>query len=339
MESIYNYSLEEFRDILTAKGYPAYTAKQVFDWLYKKRIKDFKEMTNISEDIRQLLEDNFCFFKLELIKKKESKDKTEKFLLKLEDESVIESVLIPKEKRNSLCVSTQVGCKFNCTFCESGKKGLKRNLKTFEIVSQYLKIADLISPKVINNIIFMGIGEPLDNFDNVLKAISILTHKEGVGFGGRKITISTCGLPSQTKRLADLSLKIKLAISLHSADDRKREELMPVNKKYSLSELKKSLKYYSDRDNYPISFEYVLLGKANTSIEDAKKLAGFLKGIKAKVNLIPYNGRDTKYSIPKKSEIDIFCRELKKRDIFFTVREPRGQDIEAACGQLRAKFL
>jgi len=339
MKSIYNYIFEELKDLLKSKGYPVYLSKQIFDWLYKKRVEDFEEMTNISKDIRRFLRDNFCFSELELINRQKSKDKTEKFLFKLEDESLIEAVLIPEGKRNSLCLSTQVGCKFNCKFCESGKKGFKRDLKISEIISQYIKVSNTIKPKRITNIVFMGIGEPLDNFDNVLGAINILTKKEAIGLGRRKITISTCGLLPQIKKLADLKLGIKLAISLHSASDKMREKLMPINKKYPLTELKSALKYYSDRDNYPISFEYVLLGKTNTSLSDAESLAKFLGGIKAKVNLIPYNGCDSRYTIAEKEKIDIFCQILKKRGIFFTVRKGRGQDIEAACGQLRAKYL
>lgn len=339
MESIYNYSLEELRDILTAKGYPAYTAKQVFDWIYKNRVKNFEEMANISKDIRRFLAENFCFSGLNLIKREKSKDKTEKFLFKLEDKYLIETVLIPSQQRNSLCVSTQVGCKFRCSFCASGQKGFQRNLEVFEIIGQYLEVCSLITSGKITNIVFMGIGEPLDNLDNVVKAINILGEKEGIGLGRRKITVSTCGLLPQIKKLADLKLGIKLAISLHSASDKVREKLMPINKKYPLSGLKGALKYYSDRDSYPISFEYVLLGKTNTGISDAESLAEFLKGIKSKVNLIPYNGNDPRYSIAKKEEIDMFCQRLKKRGVFFTARKGRGQDIEAACGQLKAKYL
>ena len=185
----------------------------------------------------------------------------------------------------------------------------------------------------------MGIGEPMDNFDNVIKAIRILTNKKGLNLGKRKITISTCGLVPQIQKLADLKIGAKLAISLHSADDKTRSKLMPVNKKYPLSELKKSLRYYSDRENYPISFEYILLGGTNIDSASALSLAKFLRGIKAKVNLIPYNGEDPRYSIPSQEEIKIFSEELKKRGVFFSIRESRGQDIKAACGQLKALFL
>lgn len=339
MESIYNFTEKDLKDKLILKGFLGYSAGQVFGWIYDKKIKDFDLMTNLSKGVRQFFKDNFYFSGFEVIKREKAKDKTEKFLLKLEDGHLIEAVLIPKKERNTLCLSTQVGCKFSCSFCSSSQGGLRRQLLVSEIIEQYLFVESKLGRSKITNIVFMGIGEPMDNFDNVIKAIMILTNKKGFNLGKRKITISTCGLVPQIQKLADLKIGVKLAISLYSADDKIRSKLMPVNKKYPLSELKKSLKYYSDRENYPISFEYVLLGGANTDSASALALADFLRGIKAKVNLIPYNGEDSRYSIPTQEEIKAFSGELKKRGVFFSIRESRGQDIKAACGQLKASYF
>ena len=337
MKDIKNYTLEGLQEILERDGLPKYLAKQVFNWVYTKKAEDFSLMSNISKENRNFLKNNFCLSGLKLIKRQESSDKTEKFLFSLEDSNSIETVFIPGERRGTLCLSTQVGCKFKCSFCASGQKGFKRNLTPSEIINQYLESLKLIKPKKITNFVFMGIGEPLDNFENTIKAIKILSDKEGLGFGRRKISLSTCGLVSEIEELARLKLGIKLSISLHAASDEARSKIMPINKKYPISKLMAAVKKYNDLEGYPVTFEYVIIKDTNSTLLDAGKLAKLLKGIKAKVNLIAYNGLcDEK--IPSQEEVSVFRSALKKNGVFASLRNPRGRDISAACGQLKGSF-
>ena len=339
MGSIYNYTQEELKEKFAARSFPAYTAGQVFSWIYDKKAKDFEAMSNLSKEMREFLEGNFDTARLVLLKTELSSDKTQKFLFKLKDQATIESVLIPEKTRNTICISTQVGCKFRCSFCLSGKSGFRRNLEVSEIINQYLSILDLIRPKLITNIVFMGIGEPLDNFTNTVKAINILGDKKGANFSKSRITISTCGLVPQIKQLAELNLGVKLSISLHSADDEVRSKLMPINKKYPLKSLISAVKTFAKVSKYPITFEYTLIEGINSGRRDAQKLVRLLSGANAKVNLIPYNLAFSKFTSPSGDTLNNFTAELKKKGVFFTLRKPRGQDIQAACGQLRAEFL
>ena len=339
MESIYNFTESQLKDKFTSKGFPGYTARQVFGWVYGKKVQDFDLMSNLSKEMREFLKENFSILKLSLIKKEKSSDKVEKFLFKLEDGLAIETVLIPESSRSTLCVSTQVGCKFKCLFCASGEKGFKRNLTTGEIISQYLSVSSLKASSKITNIVFMGIGEPLDNFENTINSINILMNSAGINFSKRRISISTCGLIPEIKELAKLKLGIKLSVSLHSADDNIRNKLMPINKKYPLEELIPAIREFSKVSKDPVTFECVLIQGINTSIDDAKKLAKLLNRINGKANLIPYNGISSKFKAPDKETADIFSQELKRRGVFFTIRKSRGQDIDAACGQLRAEYL
>lgn len=366
MQDIKNFTLEELEKSLKEKNYPRFCAHQIFGWVYKKRVEDFGKMTDISKQAQQFLKDNFYFSMLKLLKREISQDKappskvsggslrpmdkTEKFLFGLEDNSCIESVLISQVSRLTLCISTQVGCKFGCKFCLSGKDGFRRNLKVCEIANQYLTVADLIAPRKITNIVFMGIGEPLDNFSNTVCAVKIFTHPQGVYFGKRKICLSTCGLVPQIKKLADLNLGVKLSISLHSPDEAARSKIMPINKKYPLSELIRAVKDFNKKEKHHITFEYVLIRGLNTSKEDAQKLAKLLRGVNYKINLISFNyacaragtyaRKDTclGFKSPTDAEINNFKNELKKRGVFFTLRKSKGADINAACGQLRALF-
>jgi 23S rRNA (adenine2503-C2)-methyltransferase len=335
-QDIKNFSFQELKEYLTRKDLPSYCAKQIFSWIYKKRREDFALMTDLSKQGRLFLQKEFYFSKLELLKRETSSDGTEKFLFKLADGYSIETVLIPEGKRFTLCISTQVGCKFNCRFCFSGKRGFKRNLCVSEIINQYLSVYDLISPQKITNIVFMGVGEPLDNFYNILGSIGIFTHSAGLGVGKRRICVSTSGIVPKIKELADLKLGVKLSISLHSPDDKIRSEIMPINKKYPLGELIKAVKYFMEGEKLPVTFEYVLLRGINTSKDDAVKLHRLLKELDYKINLIPYNEAHDDFKPPLKEEIDSFREELKKRKMTFTSRKPRGQDINAACGQLMA---
>ncbi len=339
MESIYNFTENELKDKLVLKGFPAYAARQVFEWVYEKRVPGFDSMSSLSKKMREFLKENFSISSLSLIRGEKSSDRTEKFLFKLRDNLAIEAVLIPEDARNTLCVSTQVGCKFRCLFCASGEKGFKRNLTPSEIIGQYLAVSDLKVSCKITNIVFMGIGEPLDNFENTIKSINILTNSAGINFSKRRISISTCGLYPEIKKLAKLKLGIKLSVSLHSADNNIRNKLMPINKKYPIEELIPAIREFNKASKDPVTFEYVLIQGINTSREDAKKLAKLLNRVNGKANLIPYNRASSKFKAPLQEKVDIFSHELKRRGVFFTLRKSRGQDINAACGQLRAKYL
>ncbi len=333
---IKDYTLEEIGQFLKEKGYPEFYSKQIFCWVYKKRVEDFTLMTDISKEARIFLKDFFYFSKPKILKRFISKDGTEKFLFSLDDKNAIESVVIPEGKRLTLCISTQAGCRFGCRFCVSGIGGFKRNLKVSEIVNQFLTINDIIKPRIITNIVFMGIGEPLDNFDNLVKSIEILLSPYGVYFGKKRICISTCGIPPRIRELISLNLRVRLSISLHASCEEKRSLIMPVNKKYPLSEVIKVSKEYAKRTNFPVTFEYILIKDFNCSKEDAFKLAHLIRGINCKVNIIPYNFSPYfKWHSPSIYDINKFREALKKKRIFFTFRKSRGQDIEAACGQLR----
>lgn len=328
---IKEYTVEEFENLLQKYGLPKYAAKQLFSWVYKKRVKSFEAMTDLSRASRRFFYDNFYFSKLEPAQKQISRDKTEKFLFTLNDRSNIETVFIPEEKRGTLCLSTQVGCKFNCAFCVSGKSGFKRNLSCSEIVNQFLHVSDFHK---ITNIVFMGIGEPLDNFDNTVKSVRIFTESAGINLGRTKISLSTSGIVARMRELAKLDLGIKLSVSLHSANNQTRSKLMPVNKKYPLSELIKAVKEFGKGRRNAVTFEYVLIHGVNSSRQDAGELAGLLRRMKCKVNLISYNASFLGFKAPLEEEIKEFGEELKKRNIFFTFRKSRGEDIAAACGQL-----
>lgn len=337
-KDIKNFTQGELKEVFKKEGIPLYCTKQIFSWVYKKRIEDFDLMTDISKENRRILKENFYFSKLELLKREISQDGAEKFLFGLDDNSKIETVLIPEKGRRTICVSTQVGCKFSCKFCMSGKNGFKRDLTVSEIVNQYLAVQDLDSANKITNLVFMGTGEPLDNFSNTVKAIKIFMDEQGAYFGKRHICISTVGLAPQIEELAKLKLGIKLSISLHSSNNAVRSKIMPVNKKYPLEELIKAVKNFSKFQKYSITFEYVLIKGVNANRENAVELTKLLKGLNCKVNLISYNVSPLGFEPPEQGEIDIFGEELKKRGIFFTSRKSRGEDINAACGQLYSRW-
>lgn len=336
-EDIKNYALKELTTCLKKKNLVRYRARQVFNWIYARRLENFDLMTDLSREDREALRRYFYFSKLKILKQEISSDKTEKFLMQLSDGANVESVLIPEGERLTLCISSQVGCKYACKFCMSGKQGFKRNLSASEIVNQYLTVVDLRKDK-ITNIVFMGIGEPLDNFQNVIRAIEIFIEPAGLGFGKRRICISTCGIAPEIEKLGELKLGIKLSVSLHSADDKIRSEIMPINRKYPLRKLKEAIKSFNRYEKYPVTFEYALLENLNIGREDAKGVAKFLEGMNCKLNLIPYNESSLKFNRPSSTKIEKFCEELSKRGVFYTLRKSRGLDIHAACGQLRANF-
>lgn len=335
MQDIKDLILKKLENIIKGWGRPAFHARQIFSWIYKKGIQDFEQMKDLPLDLRKQLKENFSLSSLKLIKSVQSKDGTEKFLLELKDGNLIEAVTIPTAKRVTGCVSTQAGCKFGCLFCASGLLGYKRNLTTGEILNEVLYLRN----KKLTHLVFMGMGEPLDNYDNVTKAIRIINSPESFNIGARRITISTCGIIPGIERLSDEGLQIELSVSLHAADDKTRTQIMPVNKKYPLKDLMLACKEYVKKTNRQITFEYILIKGVNSDLQSAKNLSRILKGLNCKVNLIPSNVvRECKIEPPNKLDILFFRDNLKNEGINVTLRKPRGEDIEAACGQLRLRY-
>ncbi|MFH1692240.1 MAG: 23S rRNA (adenine(2503)-C(2))-methyltransferase RlmN [Candidatus Omnitrophota bacterium] len=339
IQDIRCFTLEELEKNFKLLGVESYRAKQVFDWVYKKDAIDFVSMKNLSGEARDKIAQYYKISPLLTERIEVSADRVEKFLFKLEDGAFIESVLIPSSDRLSVCLSTQVGCRFACAFCASGSKGFKRNLDTSEILGQFLAIKKKVAPERISNVIFMGIGEPLDNYDNLLKAIRILNHEKGINLGIRKMTISSVGLAPAIERLSKEGMQIELSISLHAAQDAKRKEILPVNKSYPLKVLMPAIEKYANATKRKITFEYVLLSGFNTSLEDAQALVKLLRGLICRVNLIPYNETNARgmYKPPTKMELLFFKDYLLKNGIDVTLRITRGRDIMAACGQLKAE--
>lgn len=339
MQDIKGLNLEELEDILTSWGESAFHAKQIFSWVYEKGAVDFEKMSDLPAGLRRRLKDNFYLFGLNLVKKIKSKDGTEKFLFELSDRNYIETVAIPTEKRVTVCISTQVGCKFACAFCASGLLGFKRNLTCAEIIEQILYLKNNCPARRLTHLVFMGIGEPLDNYDNVIKAIRIINSKYSFNIGARRITISTCGIIPGIKRLSEEGLQIELSLSLHAADDKTRSQIIPINKRYPLNELIKTCREYIKKTNRQLTFEYILIKGINSDLQNAKNLSTILKGLNCKVNLIPANPVKERHIEPsKKEEIALLRDYLVKQGINVTLRRPRGQDIEAACGQLRLRY-
>lgn len=331
--------LEEFRRI----AQPSYRAAQITDWLYKKRVNSFAEMTDLPQALRTKLAEDLSFSKIEVVRVLGSKDTTRKFLFRLSDNNLIESVLIPASPalygsasdRRTICVSTQVGCAYGCKFCASGLDGWKRNLRPDEIVSQIMAV-EKENGERIDNIVFMGMGEPLANYDNVMRAIQIINAPWGIAIGARRITISTSGLVPQIRKLAEQPLQIRLAVSLHGGTDDVRSQIMPINRKYNLSALLDACRYFTLRKKQRLTFEYILIAEVNDSAEQARELANHAHSLGAKVNLIPYNhveGLD--WVRPSLDRQKRFLAILRSARVQTTLRREKGDDIAAACGQLR----
>lgn len=335
-KDIRDLSLEELVSLFKEWKEPAYRAKQVFEWLYKKNANSFDEMTNLSGDLRGKLTDYFHFNKPHILREDVSIDKTRKALIELNDKERIETVLIPTDTRATVCVSTQAGCKFGCRFCASGIGGWNRNLNPSEILSQILYMKQKAEGHPLSHIVFMGVGEPLDNYDNLLKAIRIINGDDGINIGARRITISTCGVVPKIKKLAQEGLQIELAVSLHGSSNDSRNVLMPVNKKYPVAELIDACKEYIKATKRMITFEYILIKDVTCTEKCAKELRTLLKGMLCKMNLIPYNPvSEFDHKTPSREEMTKFQQWLDKEGILATIRTPRGRDVSAACGQLR----
>ena len=329
------------------RGQPKYRAAQVARWIYEKRATSFDAMTDLPAGLRAQLAESFSFVRLENVRVLGSKDTTRKFLFRLPDGALIESVLIPASPalygeasdRRTICMSTQVGCAYGCKFCASGLDGFARNLSASEIVGQFLEV-ERISGEKINNIVFMGMGEPLANFNNLMRAIDIINSPWGIGLGARHITISTSGLAPQIKLLADQPRQIRLAISLHGATDEVRQQIMPVNRKYPLATLLEACEYFTARKKQRLTFEYILIANVNDSPANAADLARVAKRVGAKVNCIPYNAvPGLTWERPSEERQDAFMAVLEKARIPATIRREKGYDIAAACGQLRRQTM
>jgi len=337
-KDIRNFTLGELKEIIISKDEPAYRAGQIFSWLYKKGVASFSSMKNLPKDLQTKLDNDYYIGALELSDTKKSKDKTEKFLFKLRDGNFIETVLVPSKKRKTICISTQVGCRFKCTFCSSGRKGLVRNLTLSEIISQILFLIHELKHE-ITNYVFMGMGEPLDNYENLIKAIKIMNDPDAMGIGARRITVSTCGVIPGIEKLKDFKPQIKLSISLHAANDELRNELVPANKIYPLKELIKSCKGFVEKKGRTVTLEYVLIKGKNDFLKDASELVSVARKLNAKVNLIPYSpSRYFKMQPTSKDNQEKFFRKLESEEINVTLRESKGKDIQAACGQLAGSF-
>ena len=341
MKDIKGLGLEELEFFLKKHSIPSFRARQIFSWIYKKQVKDFGEMSDLSLDLRTELAKEFYIRGMKLTKRQISKDKTIKLLLELQDKNLIEAVIIPAKGRLTGCVSSQVGCKFACGFCASGLAGFKRNLTSAEMLEEILWLRDYSRGRKLTHIVFMGMGEPLDNYAAVLKAIRIINSGYVFNIGARRITVSTCGIMPGIKRLADENLQIELSISLHASDDKTRSRLAPINKRYPLRDLIGACEEYIKRTGRQITFEYILIRGINSDLQNARKLSTMLKSLKlCKVNLIPCNPvKELRIEPPKRAEILLFRDYLIKQGVNVTLRKPRGQDIEGACGQLRLRHV
>ncbi len=338
-ENLKKYEAEEIDRILKTHSQPSYRAKQLIQWIYKKFVNSIDEITEFSKTLRESLSEKYYIGNIELIERKESTDGTEKFLWKLEDEEKIESVLIPDKDRLTLCISSQVGCPLKCKFCLTGKIGFRRNLFSWEILDQFIQVSKLLEreDKKITNIVFMGMGEPLLNFDNVVEAL--WRFKKMLNFSPRRITISTSGIIPAIKKMPYKAPPVKLAISLNATDDRTRSYLMPINEKYPLNELIKTLREYPLKQGFRITFEYVMFKNINTSEEDAFRLSQLLKGIPSKINLIPFNPWEgSNLERPDEEVIIKFQNILISKRFSVFIRKSKGKDILAACGQLKALY-
>lgn len=339
MNNIYDYSLEDLQIWMKDNGEGAFRAKQIFTWLYKG-IESFQDMKNIPNTLKEKLDNDFEILLPKPVEIYESKlDGTKKMLLAMKDGNLIESVLMKYKHGNSICISTQVGCRMGCKFCASTLDGRIRNLTPGEILGQII-VGQKVLGERISNIVLMGSGEPLDNYDNVIKFLKLVNAEYGLNIGQRHITLSTCGLVPKIYDLADLGFNLTLAISLHAFSDEKRKEIMPIANKYSIKQIIEACEYYINKTGRRITFEYSLVAGVNDGKEDAKSLAKLLKGILCHVNLIPVNEiKENELKRPSKKSIKDFEEILKSQSIEVTVRREMGSDINAACGQLRRSYI
>ena len=337
MNNIYDYRLEDLKEYFKNINEKEFKATQVYEWLYKKRVKSFDEMTNIKKEVIERLKQDFSIEPLKILKKQIDTDVC-KYLFELSDNNKIEAVLMKHDYGNSLCVSTQVGCNMSCAFCESGRLKKVRNLKSYEMVLQILEVEEDLNIR-ISHIVLMGIGEPFDNYDNVMNFIDIINEPKGIDLGARHITVSTSGLVPKINEFANNPKQVNLAISLHAPNNEIRNKIMPINKAYPIEKLIESVKEYIKKTNRRVTFEYIMLKDINDKVENAIELSKLLKGINCYVNLIPYNETShIEYKKSEKEQILKFYDTLKKNNINVTIRKEFGKKVSAACGQLRSNY-
>lgn len=337
-KDIVSLSFEELKKEMEAFGEKAFRAKQIYEWLHVKLVDSFEEMTNLSKPLREKLEEQYRIPMVKMLERQESKlDGTNKFLFQLGDGHVVESVLMKYKHGNSVCISSQVGCRMGCKFCASTIGGLERNLLPSEMLGQIYQIQK-ISGERVSNVVVMGTGEPMDNYDNFVKFITLLTDEHGLNISQRNVTVSTCGIVSNMKRLADEQLQITLALSLHGSTQEKRRTLMPVANKYDLSEVLEACDYYFEKTGRRISFEYSLVHGVNDGDEDADELIALLKHRNCHLNLIPVNPiKERSFEKPSRKSAENFKNKLEKSGVNVTIRRELGADIDGACGQLRRR--
>ena len=339
MKNIKDYTLDELKEELKEIGEKPFRAEQIYKWIYEARVSDFNEMTNLSLELREKLNQNYEIKKFKILKKQVASDGTRKYLFDVLDGNAIETVLMQYHHGFSICVSSQIGCKMGCKFCASTGIPFARNLTTGEIIEQIMAVERDADVR-ISNIVFMGIGEPLDNYDNVVKAIRVINHPKGLNIGARHISISTSGIVPKIYQLAEENIQCTLSISLHATTDEQRSQMMPVNNAYNIEELLKACKDYIEKTHRRISFEYALAKENNDNLEDAKRLVKLLKGMLCHVNLIPINKIENgEYTKSSNENIMKFRDYLNNHGIVATIRRELGSDIDAACGQLRRKNL
>ena len=337
---IKSQTLDELKQTVEALGEKPFRAKQLYDWMHVKLAGSIDDMTNLSKAFREKLKESCTFTVLDMLEVQTSKiDGTQKFLFALEDGNVVESVLMKYKHGNSVCISSQVGCRMGCRFCASTIGGWTRNLTPAEMLDQIYRIQSY-SKERVSNIVVMGTGEPLDNYDNLLRFIHMLSDEHGLNISQRNITVSTCGIVPGIRKLAEEQLQITLALSLHASSQEKREELMPIARRFSLPEVLDAIRYYYEKTGRRITFEYALVGGKNDFDEDADQLAALIKGINCHVNLIPVNPiKERNFVRSEKKVIGNFQNKLEKYQINVTIRREMGRDIDGACGQLRKSYI
>lgn len=340
-KDIRKMSVEKIAEDLTASGEKAFRAKQIYEWLWMKAAASFEEMTNLSKELREWLEANYCINRITIASKQLSNDRTIKVAFRLHDGNEVEGVLIPTENRMTACVSSQVGCSLSCKFCATGYLKRMRNLEAAEIYDQVVMIKELAQEHYdmpLSNIVYMGMGEPLLNYKNMMQSIEHITSEKGLFMSPKRITVSTAGISKMIKKLADDDAKFNLALSLHAANDEKRSQLMSINDSNNLPVLREALEYYYNKTKNRVTFEYCVFNDFNDSLEDAKELWQFTKYVPAKVNLIEYNPiEQADFTNTDGDNLDKYARFLEERGVIVNVRRSRGKDIDAACGQLANK--
>jgi 23S rRNA (adenine2503-C2)-methyltransferase len=341
LSNIRNLSLKELQDEFVVRNEKSFRAKQVYEWLWKKNASSFEEMTNLSKELREMLVQHFFIDHIQLQDQQISKDKTIKCAFTIEEGKVVEGVLIPTKSRTTACISSQVGCSLSCTFCATGRLKLLRNLSVGEIVDQVVYLKNQAEERYgqnLTNIVYMGMGEPLLNYKNVLQSIDRLCSEDGLGISPKRITVSTAGIAKMIRKLGNDDVKFNLALSLHAANDKKRDKIMEINESNNLSELTEALEYFHEKTGSRVTFEYIIFKDFNDEIEDARELANFAKCVPCKINIIEYNPIENgEFEQADARKVDAFAAFLESKNLIVNVRRSRGKDIDAACGQLANK--